>query len=148
MIVRALSVVALLALAGTALAAHRPAPAAPTHTGRLVMLASTSGFRLQVVPASHLYPGATKTMRVTIRNPYRFAIRVAPVHATVAATTNRANCRGSRANLRVSMPKRTLKIRGHRAGLLSLVVLMPKTVANACQAATFKITLKAHAAKA
>jgi hypothetical protein len=147
MIVRALSVLALLALAATALAAHRPAQPAPPQTGRLVMLASTGGFRLQTVAASHLYPGATKTMRVTIRNPYRFGIRVPAVHATIAAATSKAGCRGLRTNLRMRVPRRTLRIRGHRAGVLSIAVLMPKTVANACQAATFKITLRARAAR-
>jgi hypothetical protein len=96
-----------------------------------------------------LYPGATKSLTLRVTNPYGYSIRVLPVTAAVVRTTNRSGCLGIPAN--VSVSTRGIKaavIKRKATKTLTLHVTMPKTVADACQGATFRITFRARAVRA
>jgi hypothetical protein len=116
---------------------------------QLDLIASRRGFGITASPVPGLYPGATKPLTLRVTNPYGYSIRVLPVTAAVVRTTNRSGCLGIPANVTVST--RGLKavvIRRKATKTLILRVSMPRTVANACQGATFKITFKGRAVKA
>ena len=131
----------LAAVAAFAHARHRP----PVHSGPLVMVASKTGFKLSGAPITGLYPGATKPLKVKIKNPYGFTVKIKTPKTKV--TTTRAGCSGAATNLKVVRPKITLRIPAHRSKTMTLQVVMPGTVANACQGARFSISLKAKATK-
>ena len=96
-----------------------------------------------------LYPGATRPLRVKITNTYAFAIRVATPTGKAAAKTTKAGCTGAPANLGlISTSTRRLVIPAHKSKTVVLQVTMPTTVANACQGATFKLSLRARATRA
>jgi hypothetical protein len=118
--------------------------------GGIELIASVNrGFGVNSVPVAGLYPGARRPLRVTITNTYAFPIKVAAPTAKVAATTNRAGCTGTAANLGVtSAGLRSLSLRAHKQKTVVLEVAMPSTVANACQGATFTISFRARATRA
>ncbi len=70
-----------------------------------------------------------------------------PLKVSVAANTGRAGCTGKAVNLVVKAPKTTLKLGRKKKHIYVLRVTMPTTVANACQGARFKLTLKARATR-
>jgi hypothetical protein len=143
---RLLPILIALGIAGAGLAVHqRHSP--PPATG-LQLVASTKGFRLSGLPVRGLYPGVTRPMTVKIKNPYGFSIKVPKVTAKVAATTTVPGCSGVAANLTIKVPKGALVIPKRKTKSLLLQIVMPSTVANACQGAAFKITLSARAKKA
>jgi predicted metal-dependent phosphotriesterase family hydrolase len=124
------------------------------HTDRsgrdIELIASVKrGFGVNGVPVTGLYPGARRPLRVTITNTYAFPIKVAAPTAKIAATTNRAGCTGTAANLGItSAGLRRLSLRAHKQKTVILQVAMPSTVANACQGATFTISFRAKATRA
>ncbi len=79
-----LSTAVLLAVAaGVAVsAAARPGP---SHPGRLELLASVKKtVTVTGVPVTGLYPGASKTLAVTVKNGNHFKIKLATVKTTLA----------------------------------------------------------------
>jgi hypothetical protein len=142
-----LSTAVLLAVAaGVAVsAAARPGP---SHPGRLELLASVKKtVTVRGVPLTGLYPGATKTLAVTVKNANQFRIKLATVKTTVAAKTSLAGCAGSAMNLTVIPPKGALKIAPMKSATLTLTVKMPLSVVNACQGARFTIAIAVKAVK-
>ena len=113
------------------------------------LIASKRGFGIKATPVAGLYPGATKTLTLRVTNPYGYSIRVLPVKAAVVRTTNRAGCLGIPANVTVSTRGvKAAVIKRKATRTVTLHVTMPKTVADACQSATFRISFKARAVKA
>ena len=140
-----------------ALVAASAAVASVTHAGHpggdgrdIELIASVKkGFGIKGVPVTGLYPGATRPLRVKITNTYAFAIRVATPTGKAAAKTTKAGCTGAPANLGlISTSTRRLVIPAHKSKTVVLQVTMPTTVANACQGATFKLSLRARATRA
>jgi hypothetical protein len=140
-----------------ALVAASAALASVTHTahtgsdGRDVELVASGkkGFGIKGVPVRGLFPGATRPLRVKITNTYTFSIRVATPTAKVAAATTKAGCTGAAANLGVISPgTRRLVVPAHGSKTVVLRVTMPRTVANACQGATFRLSFRVRAARA
>lgn len=146
MMLRALPVVVLVGLAAAVASVHaRSAPPAPQG---MVMTASTHGFGLSGVGVTGLFPGAARAMKVTVKNPYAYAVKVPRISARVSARTTAAGCSGMPVNLVVTTPKAAAVIKAHKSKAITVRVTMPSTVANACQGARFTITLKGRAAKA
>jgi hypothetical protein len=138
---------AVLVVAAVALLPH--ALHRPQHQPGLVMIAATKGFGLTGVPVTKLYPGAVKSMTVQIKNPYTYTIKVKPLTATVSPATGKAGCVGGAANLKVNRASsKVIVVKAHETVKAVVKVMMPGTVANACQGAKFKINLRSSATKA
>ena len=142
-----LSTAVLLAVAaGVAVsAAARPGPSRP---GRLELLASVKKtVTVTGVPVTGLYPGASKTLAVSVKNGNHFKIKLATVKTSLAQKTSLTGCAGSATNLTVTSPKSALKIAPMKSGKLTLRVTMPRSVVNACQRARFSIAVLVKAVK-
>ncbi|BCJ44224.1 hypothetical protein GCM10010168_10370 [Actinoplanes ianthinogenes] len=103
-------------------------------------------------PVTGLYPGAEQRMTVMVHNPYRFPVTLTAVSGKVTAV-NRKGCTVTSADLTIgryagkpALPARIGSGRLIRIGYLP--VRMPRTVANACQGATFTLRLSITARKA
>ncbi len=115
----------------------------------LQLTAAIHGFGLKGVAVTGLYPGKMKSMTVHITNPYTYSIRVKPLTAAVALATGKPGCVGGPANLQVNRSaSKTIVIKAHKTVNTVLKVMMPGTVANACQGARFTIALHSTAGKA
>ena len=138
-----LALVAASAAAAAVTHARQPAP-----RGDAELVASVKKrFGIASVPVTGLYPGATRTLTVKVKNIYAFPIKVGPVKAKVKSS-NRPGCTGAASNLAVaSAGARSLPIRAHRTKTVVLRVTMPRTVANACQGATFSLSFSARATR-
>ncbi len=137
--------VVLAVTAGVALssAAH-PGPA---HTGRLELLASTKKpVTVTGVPVTGLYPGASRSLTVTVKNPNTIRIKIATIKTKVTKTSV-AGCSTVAQNLTVTHPKAGLKIAPKKSAKLVLTVMMPTSVADACQGAKFSISISIRAIK-
>jgi hypothetical protein len=138
--------VVLAAAAGVAAhaAVHRPAdPAA-----RLELLASVKkGVSLKGVPVAGLYPGASRQLSVSVKNTTGRTIKVPALKGKIAAATSRPGCTGTRTNLILSWAGKPVKIANTKSHTMALTVTMPTTVVDACQGATFKITVSLTATK-
>jgi hypothetical protein len=90
--------------------------------------------------ARGLYPGANKTLILTLRNSDRkHGIVVRRVRVHDAATTKRG-CAPSRRNLRVRDPRfRAFRLQPGESRRVVTGLTMPGTVANACQGAVFRL---------
>ena len=99
------------------------------------------------VSVKGLYPGAVKSLKVTVTNGEKFTIKVKPLKVSVAAKTGRAGCTGKPVNLVVKAPRATVKLGRKKKHVYVLRVTMPATVANACQGARFKLTVKTRATR-
>jgi hypothetical protein len=142
-----LSTTLLLAVAA-GLAVSAAARTGPSHSGRLELLASVKKtVVLKSVPVTGLYPGASRTLAVTVKNGNHFEIKLATVTTTVAAKTSLTGCAGSGTNLTVTRPNGTLTIAPMKSGKLPLTVAMPRSVVNACQGARFTISIAVKAVK-
>jgi hypothetical protein len=87
-----------------------------------------------------LYPGAKKTLTLTLRNsdPKR-AVVVRRVRVRDVGTTARG-CAPSRRNLRIRDPRfRVFRLRPGRSRHVFARLTMPNTVVNACQGAVFRL---------
>jgi len=129
---------------------------------RLVVVANTSNgngsgngnvdsFDVNGVTVSGLYPGGTKTLALSVTNPYTFDIKVSDLSASLIAAS-RPGCAATSANLVVrpyqgppALPLVVPKGAVQAAGVIPL--FMPNTVANACQNGTFTLRLTASATK-
>jgi hypothetical protein len=137
-------VLATAAGVAAASAAHQP----PAKTGPLELLAAAGKtVTVKGLPVTRLYPGASKSLTVTVKNLNAFTIKVPTVTTKVAAKTTIAGCTGTRLNLVVTHVRQTLKIAKKKSGKLTLKVSMPRTVANVCQGARFSISVTVRAVK-
>jgi hypothetical protein len=89
---------------------------------------------------SGLYPGARKTLTLTLHNfDSRHGIVVRRVRVRDLGTTKRG-CAPSRRNLRIHQPPaRAFRIRARGTRRVTALLTMPNTVANACQRAVFTL---------
>jgi hypothetical protein len=137
-----------LVAAGTAVACVWVAAGSRTGASE-VDLAERAAFAFEVTgsPMEQFHPGAVRRTRVTVANPYPFAIRVQRVEARVTGTS-KWRCRPAAANLTIgrhlgSLP---LTVPAHgRTAAGEFEVTMPYTVADACQKATFRLAFTAGA---
>ena len=146
---RFLLTTAVLLATAAGVAAHAAARPSAPHPGRLVMIASVKkGVVLKGVPVSGLYPGASKPLSIKVKNTSGRAIKVPTLKAQLSAKTSRPGCVGTRANLLLSWTGKAVTIPNKKTRTMALNVKMPVTVANACQGATFTITVSLRATKA
>jgi hypothetical protein len=138
---------AVVLAAAAGVAAHTAGHPA-SDPGRLELIASLMhSVTVTSVPVAGLYPGAARTLTVQVKSPYGWKIKVPSLKAKVAAATSRAGCAGIPANLVLSRTSRAITIMPKKTGKILVTVTMPRTVANACQGATFRISLTARAVK-
>lgn len=88
-----------------------------------------------------LYPGARRSMKVTIRNPFARTMRLLSVQADVARA--RRGCGGR--NVEVRPFRRGLSIPAHRRAVVRLFVRMAVTAQEPCRRARFPIRFRARA---
>ncbi|HZR12034.1 MAG TPA: hypothetical protein VFC33_02175 [Acidimicrobiia bacterium] len=91
-----------------------------------------------------LYPSATRTLAVRVDNPNAIPLRV----TTVAVTVHDASPRCLATNLATSGFSGALVVPARGSDSIGVTVRMARTAPDACQDATFPLTLSAQAAKA
>jgi hypothetical protein len=140
---------AVVLAAAAGVAAHVAAHGSGPHRGRMELIASVNhAVSVTASPVTGLYPGAPPTsLQLKIKNTYTYPIRVTSVAAKVAAATSRPGCTGAPQNLSVPPVTGGVRINPKRSRPFVMTVVMPKTVADACQGATFTITFTAHAVR-
>jgi len=137
--------VILAAATGVAVSAH--GRHGSPREGRLELIASVRHLTIRGVSVEGLYPGAVKSLKVTVTNGEKFTIKVKPLKVSVAAKTGRNGCTGKAVNLVVTAPGATVELARSKKHTYVLRAMMPTTVANACQGANFKIAVKARATR-
>src|SRR5690242_945367 len=139
---------AVVLAAAAGVASHVAASGASPDRGRMELIASVQhAVSVTATSATGLYPGATRAMTLQIKNTYPYPIKITAVQAKVAVATNRPGCAGTRTNLTVTHRGRAFTINPRKAAPVIMTVVMPRTVADACQGATFKITFTARAVR-
>jgi hypothetical protein len=134
--------------AGTALACAWVAAGWRTEASE-VDFAERSAFAFEVTgsPMEQFHPGAVRHTRVTIANPYPFAIRVRQVEARVTGSS-KSQCKVAPANVTIGRYRGDLPLivpaRGRKSAG-EFEVTMPNTVADGCQRAIFRLTFSAQA---
>ena len=93
-------------------------------------------------------PLATKPLIVRVKNTYAYPIKVPVLKTTLAAATTRPGCVATRANLLVSRSGGAITVKPRKTAAVVMTVVMPGTVADACQGATFALTFTARAVRA
>jgi hypothetical protein len=91
-----------------------------------------------------LYPGAKRTLTLTLRN--RSGKRRIVVRRVVVrdVRTTKRGCAAARRNLRIRQPHmRPFAIQPRGARKVRAVLTMPNTVANACEGAVFQLRYRA-----
>jgi hypothetical protein len=142
-----LSTAVVLATAA-GVAAHVAAPGPGPRDGRMELIASVKHVvSVTSSPVTDLYPGARKALTLRIANTYAYPVKVTSLKAKVAATTNRPGCTGAAHNLTVTPHTGSISVRPKKIVSVIMTVVMPSTVADACQGATFTITFAAHAVR-
>jgi hypothetical protein len=108
-------------------------------------------FSISAPSVTGLYPGAVKKLKLTVANPYNFAIKVTDLWGALDGTS-KPNCAPSPGNLTVrvhegvGLPLVVPARSGAAAGAIPLY--MPNSVVDGCQRATFTISLHGTAKKA
>jgi hypothetical protein len=107
-------------------------------------------FAISGTTPKDLFPGATREIELTFANPSTAALRINRVRGRLTATS-RTGCRPVASNLTIKdyhgrLPVLVRPLSRKTAG--SLTILMPRSVANACQGATFDILLTGDATEA
>jgi hypothetical protein len=139
---------AVVLAAAAGVASHVASSGASPSRGQMELIASVQhAVSVTATSATGLFPGATKSMTLQIKNTYPYPVKITAVKAKVAAATNRAGCAGTRTNLTVTHKGGALTIKPKKFTPVIMTVVMPKTVADACQGATFKITFTARAVR-
>ena len=139
---------AVVLVTAAGVAAHVAAPGPGPDRGRTELIASVKhAVSVTSTPVTGLYPGATRTLTLRIKNTYAYPVKVTSVKTKLAAATTRAGCAGSRTNLLVSRRGGTIAIKPKKTANVVMTVVMPSTVVNECQGATFRITFTAHAVR-
>jgi hypothetical protein len=91
-----------------------------------------------------LFPGKRTTMRVRVRNPYRFPIVVRSVRAGVKRAS--ASCRGT--NVVVSAFRGSRRIRPRGRIVVRMDVRMRRSAPGACESARLPIVFSGKAVRA
>jgi hypothetical protein len=139
---------AVVLAAAAGVASHVATSSASPDRGRTELIASVQHtVTVTATPITGLYPGGTQTMWVQIKNPYPYQVKITAVKTKVAAATNRPGCTGSRTNILVSRRNGAVTIKPKKTARVMMTVVMPKTVVDACQGATFKFTFTARAVR-
>ena len=139
---------AVVLAAAAGVASHVAGSGASTDRGRMELIASVQhAVSVTAPPVAGLYPGATRTVALQIKNTYPYPVRITAVQAKVAAATTRPGCAGINTNLAVTRKGGPITIKPKKSAPVIMTVVMPKTVADACQGATFKITFTARAVR-
>jgi hypothetical protein len=123
--------IAAVVVVGTGTAGWRPASARSHGSGPV---------RVESNRVRGLYPGAKKTLTLTLRNSDRKdSVLVRRVRVRDAATSRRG-CAASPRNLTIRNPRfRPFRLGAGRGRRVVARLTMPNTVANACQGATFRL---------
>lgn len=146
---RFLLTTAVVLAAAAGVAAHAAVHRAGPNPGRLELIASVKkGVVLTGVPVTGLYPGASKQLSVSVKNTSGRTIKVPALRGKLSPMTSRPGCAGTRTNLILSWTGKPVTIPNKKARTIALTVTMPSTVVDACQGATFKITVGVRATKA
>lgn len=141
---RNLAVLALLTITATVVVIGGPSAFARWQT---VVTGGAHSRQVLITGArvTGLYPGASKELTLSLHNTNRRRrVAVRGIHVRTVATTKRS-CSPSRRNLRIQPytgPPLWLAPGGTRR--IALGLLMPYTVANACQRAVFKLRYSAE----
>ena len=139
---------AVVLAAAAGVASHIAVSGASPDRGRMELIASVRhAVSVTATPVTGLYPGAAKNLALQIKNTYPYAVKITAVKAKIAAATNRPGCAGTRTNLTLTHRGRAFTINPRKAAPVIMTVVMPRTVADACQGATFKITFTARAVR-
>jgi hypothetical protein len=142
-----LSAAVVLATAA-GVAAHVAASGPGLRDGRMELIASVKHVvSVTSRPVTGLYPGLRRPLTLRIANTYAYPVKVTSLKARVAAATNRPGCAGSAQNLTVIPHAGPIAVRPKKTVPVVMTVVMPATVADACQGATFAITFAAHAVR-
>jgi hypothetical protein len=140
---------ALVLAAAAGVAGHVAAPGPGPQSGGMELTASVKhAVSVTSSPVTGLYPGASKALTLRIKNAYPYPVRITAVKTRLAATTSRAGCAGTRTNLLVSRKAGLILIKPKKTASVVMTVVMPATVADACQGAMFRITFAARAVRA
>jgi hypothetical protein len=119
----------------------------PTATGGRATPASTGGFYMRA-SARGLFPGARRPLRLRIRNPNRFAIKVTKVRVRIRRDPRRPRChprrylRATRLREPVRVPAKSIR----RTRTL-LKIKMRARAPDACQRAVFPLRLRGKAVR-
>jgi hypothetical protein len=139
---------AVVLAAAAGVATHVAGSGASPDRGRMELIASGQhAVTVTAPPVTGLYPGAGRALTLQIKNTYPYPVRITAVKAKVAAATSRPGCAGITTNLTVTHRGGAFTIKPKKTAPLIMTVVMPKTVADACQGATFKITFTARAVR-
>jgi hypothetical protein len=140
---------AVVLAAAAGVAAHVAAPGPAPGDGRMELIASIKHtVSVTSTPVTGLYPGATRVLTLQVKNTYAYAVKITAVKTKIAAATTRPGCTGTRANLVISRRAGAFVVKPNRAAPVVMTVVMPTTVVDACQGATFRITFTARAVRA
>jgi hypothetical protein len=103
----------------------------------------TGSLRIRSNRVSNLYPGAKRTLTLTIHNNSKHAVQVRALRVRDLGTTKRG-CAPTRRNLRIRRQKpRSFRLRSGGSRRVVFLLTMPNTVADACQGAVFDLRYKA-----
>ena len=145
---RVLLSTAVVLAAAAGVASHVAGSGASPDRGRMELIASVQhAVTVTAPPVTGLYPRATRTFTLRIKNTYPYPVRVTAVKAQVAAATNRPGCTGVRTNLTVMHGGGAFGIKPKKTAAVIMTVVMPGTAVDACQGAVFKITYTARAVR-
>jgi hypothetical protein len=140
---------AVVLAAAAGVAAHVAAPGSGPGDGRMQLIASVQHtVSVTSTPVTGLYPGAMRGLTLQVKNTYTYAVKITAVKTKIAAATTRPGCTGTRANLVISRRSGVFVIRPKKTQPVVMTVVMPPTVADACQGATFRMTFTARAVRA
>lgn len=109
------------------------------------------GFVVNGTSVRGLYPGATKTITLRVRNPYPFKLTVDALGGKVVRASRRG-CAPTAANVVVNAYRGKLPITvgPHSDAVLpgGLPIVMPSGASPKCSATSFDIALRGHGKKA
>ena len=110
--------------------------------------ASTSGrdsgaVRMASNRVGRLYPGARRNFILTMRNQLQARVEVRRVRVRDVGTTKRG-CAAARRNLMIRQPRaRMFRLQPRGIRQVTALLIMPNTVADACQGTVFKLRYRA-----
>jgi hypothetical protein len=139
---------AVVLAAAAGVASHVAASGASPDRGQMELIASVKhAVSVTATPLAGLYPGASKNLTLQIKNTYAYSVKITAIKTKVASATNRPGCAGVPTNLSVNMHRGAITVKPKKAAAVVMTVVMPPTVVDACQGATFKLTFTARAVR-
>jgi hypothetical protein len=130
-----LAVIAALLVARNAFARWEPASARITGSVRV---------RITSKRVTGLYPGAVRSLVLTLHNHSRRRVAVRRIRIHEVSTRN-VGCSASSRNLTIRQPaRRTLRLGPWGTRRVTVPITMPSTVADACQGAVFTLRYTAQ----